>query len=135
MFKWFETITVNRVVSGSFLNKLERYFWSVHHHNKGRTHNILFLLFHLYLFKISIVLSHKLHCLNYFGTITVNRAVSELFFIQLERWFWSVHHQNKSRTHNIFFHCLIYIYFKFILFEVMILIVQYILERSRETEC
>ena len=42
-------------------------YWCFHHHNKNCTHNILLPLFHLYLFHLYIVRSHKRRCLVGFG--------------------------------------------------------------------
>ena len=54
------------LVSELFLIQLIQCFWCVHHHTKNLTHNIMFVLFNLYLFSPSIRWSDKLHCLIYF---------------------------------------------------------------------
>ena len=61
--KVFINISKNMVVNQWYLIQLEQYLWSENHHNKNSTHNILFPLFHSYLFHILIVRSHELHCL------------------------------------------------------------------------
>ena len=58
-------------------------FESVHHHIKSRTHSILFPLYPLFLFLISIVQSNKIHSLDSFGMIILNRVVSELSSVRL----------------------------------------------------
>ena len=63
----YERITVNTVVSELYLIRLIQYFWCMNNHIKIRTQNILFPLFHLYLFHLLILRSHNLHCLINFG--------------------------------------------------------------------
>ena len=91
----FGVIMCNREVSKYILIALKRRFQSVHHHNKICTNNILFPLFHLFLFKISIVQKNKLHCLKFLITIMTSDFIESeqdiytlvlLIFIKL---FWS----------------------------------------------
>ena len=110
----FGTIKGNIVVSELFLIRLDRCFWSVHHHNKRHTNNIFFPLYHLYIWKMLVVQNHKIHCSKGFINIKVNRVISELLVIWLEQCFLLKHHHKKIRTHTIFFHCFVYIYFAYL---------------------
>ena len=110
-----------------------------HHHNKTCSHNILFPLYDLFSFWISIVWSHKLYFLKNSKIITVKKVISGLYLIKPIQCFWCLHNNTKNCTDNIllelfylYFNFFIHFCFKFQLFKNKNFIVWNFWERSKQ---